>query len=520
MAHTPGAVPEVAHRRCDVVAVVQGVGNASIARGRGARGIVEGGQTLNPSTEQLLEAIEECRADEVVLLPNNDNIAMAARSAAEIAQRPVVVVETSSIPAGLVALDAYSAGLSAEENAAAMRAAVARVATGAVTRASRDARVEGVPVTKGAWMGLVDNRIVATSDNLGDVAARVVSTMVTPERQALMVLRGDTDAEPADIEGALAAVRAAYPAVEVRELNGGQAHYPLLFAAHTAARRLAAATTAIVFDSTADIPPDTITHPSWRMVPLTVRFGEEEYRDNLDLSGAEFYEKLRTSRELPRTSAPSPGAFEACYAELMERYRDVVSLHISSKLSATLESARAGATPFGDRVHVHDTMSASGLIALIVDAVQRMLDEGTTAAAVDAFVHAVPARSGISFSVDTLELLQRNGRIGRGAALVGGLLQVRPILSVINGEVDAVRRVRGRRAAIPALVENMLRRSAGFPEIDVAILHAHSVGEAHKLEQAVREARGGIVSLRTVQIGAVIGAHAGPGALGVAFLAR
>ncbi|MCB0995463.1 MAG: DegV family EDD domain-containing protein, partial [Acidimicrobiales bacterium] len=507
-------------RRCDVVAVVQGAGATRLAGQLGARAVVDGGQTQNPSTEQLLEAIESCNSDEVVVLPNNDNILLAARSAAGLASRPVVVVETSSIPAGLIALGSYTAGLSAEENGATMRASVNRMADGAITRASRDARVDGVPVDKGAWIGLVDGRLVATSQRVSEVASRVAAAMLGPNRQRLMLLRGGEHVVPDDLDDAIARVAEAYPHVQIDQHDGGQDHYPLLLAAYAAEERLEASTTAIVFDSTADISGDRVTNPSWKMVPLTLRFGDEEFVDGVTLTGAQFYDRLKHTDQIARTAAPSPGAFEVAYRDLLERYRTVVSLHISGKLSATVESARTGATELGDRVRVYDTYVTSALLGLVVEAVQRMLDEGTSAAALDEFVRQIPSRSGISFSLDTLEYLQRNGRIGRGKALIGGLLRVRPILSLVNGEVDAVRRVRGKRAAIPALVDDMLKRSAGFDRIDVAILHADSERDAERLARTVRESRSGITSMQTVGIGAVIGAHVGPGALGIAFLAR
>lgn len=512
--------PTSVRRRCDVVAVMQGDGNEALARQRGARAIVPGGQTLNPSTEQILAAIDSCNADEVVLLPNNDNIVMTARSAAALAQRPVIVVETRSMPEGLLALDAYTAGQSAEDNGSAMRAAAAKVATGAITRASRDARVDGVPVVGGQWMGLVDGRLVATSPRLTEVASRVVTAMLTPARRSLLALVGDTDAPDQEIDAALAAITQAYPDVRVERRDGGQLHYPLLLAAHHGERTLSAATTAIVIDSTADIAISSRTHPSWRMVPLTVRFGDDEYLDKVTITGDDFYRLLRSRSDLPRTAAPPPGAFEETYRDLLERYRDVISIHISERLSSTVDSAQAGASMLGERVSVHDSRAACSLLALAAEGVQRMLDRGTTLSEVDAYIRSVPARGGIAFSVDSLEYLQRNGRIGRASALLGGILRVRPILALVDGEVAPVRRVHGNRAVIPALVDNMVRRSAGLEHLDVVILNGDAPDRAVRLEKAVREARGGILSLRHVSIGPVIGAHIGPGALGVAFLAR
>ena len=165
--------------KCGVVAVVAGEGNRALfetlAEGVGTIRVVAGGQTANPSTAELVAALQELEADEAIVLPNNSNVRLAAEHAAEQVDRPAAVVPTESIPAGLAALVAYDGMRSAAENAADMAAAAAAVATGEVTRASRDVQLNGLAIRQGEWLGLVDGDPVAGGDDFADVALGVVA---------------------------------------------------------------------------------------------------------------------------------------------------------------------------------------------------------------------------------------------------------------------------------------------------------------------------------------------------------
>jgi DegV family protein with EDD domain len=274
---------------------------------------------------------------------------------------------------------------------------------------------------------------------------------------------------------------------------------------------------AIVYDSTADLPvPD---RDNWQMVPLTVHFGDEELRDYVDLDADRFYARLQTSAVHPRTSQPSPGAFAAVYRDLLRQHDHVVSIHISSKLSGTWSSAQAAARDFPDQITVIDSRAVSMPLALAVMRAQQALDEGVPPSELPAVVERMGTRGDCLFSVPTLEYLQRGGRIGRAQALVGSLLGVRPLLAIEDGEVVPAGKVRGAERVLPALVDEFCRRSAPYPEIDVAIGHAADPAAAAELEALVRASRTGIRSVRVLTLGAVIGAHAGPGALGLAYVA-
>jgi dihydroxyacetone kinase-like predicted kinase len=215
-----------------VVAVVAGAGNRSLfeslAAPVGPIRIVEGGQTANPSTAELLAALGELDAEEAILLPNNGNVRLAAEHAAGHADRPVEVVSTDSIPAGLAALVAFDGSRSAAENAAEMREAAAAVATGEVTRASRDVSMNGFAIRTGDWLGLADGEVVAGGGEFLETALAVVGRLVAEPRSLLTLLTGD---DAPQLDGLLERIAAAHPDLETEVHEGGQPHYPLLLGA-------------------------------------------------------------------------------------------------------------------------------------------------------------------------------------------------------------------------------------------------------------------------------------------------
>ena len=227
------AVPDAPPATSGVVAVVAGDGNRalfeSLAAPVGPISLVEGGQTMNPSTADLLRAVQSLDAAEVVLLPNNSNIVLAAEHAAANADRSVEVVPTTSIPAGLAALLAFDGSRSAAENAADMREAIAAVATGEVTIASRNVELDGVSIRKGQWLGLADDRPVAADDGFEDVAAAVAEALLGTGSRSLLTLLVGADAPP--LEPLLTRLAAAHPGAEIDVQQGGQPHYHLLLSA-------------------------------------------------------------------------------------------------------------------------------------------------------------------------------------------------------------------------------------------------------------------------------------------------
>jgi DegV family protein with EDD domain len=278
--------------------------------------------------------------------------------------------------------------------------------------------------------------------------------------------------------------------------------------------QLTAENTAIVVDSTADFPEGPQRFPNWRVVPLYVRFGDESYRDYVELEPEAFYARLRSAAETPSTSQPTPGDFLAAYEELAG-YERILSLHIAGKLSGTIESARSAARLLdSDRVRTIDSESASAAIAMLGLAIQRRLEHGTSDDEVDELVARYRREAGLLFTVETLEYLARGGRIGRARGWAAELLNIKPILSIKEGEVLPVKRVRGNRKAFLEFASAFEAGTRDVPTLRVGIAHAAAPERAEALRKMVRHTRPAAEVELVTTLGPVVGTHAGPGTVG------
>jgi DAK2 domain fusion protein YloV len=221
-------VPDAPPALTEVVAVVAGEGNKTLFDSLGATQIVADGQSMNPAASDLVEAIERTQAAEAIVLPNNSNVVLAAEQARELATKPVHVVRTTSIPAGLAALVAFDPTADAETNVRAMEETLASVATGAVTVASKDATLNGLAIKKGDFLGLAEEEPIASTGTFVEAADAVLSTLLTEPRGIVTLLTGE---EAPDLEAVLDRLRSEHPDVEVEVHQGGQPHYQLLVGA-------------------------------------------------------------------------------------------------------------------------------------------------------------------------------------------------------------------------------------------------------------------------------------------------
>ncbi|HEX2252978.1 MAG TPA: DegV family protein [Thermoanaerobaculia bacterium] len=277
----------------------------------------------------------------------------------------------------------------------------------------------------------------------------------------------------------------------------------------------------VVTDSSADLPVALARSHGIEVVPLSVRFGKKVFHDGVDLRPKRFYEVLGEQSEHPATSPPAPEDFLVRYRELLPR-RDVVSVHLSEKMSQTVVHARraaddAGAESDGHRLEVVDSGVVSlglGLLALFA---ARMASRDLSAAQVARRLNDLRQRVGTLFVVDTLEYLRRGGRIGGARAVVGRLLGIKPILGVAGGEVVPVDRVRGGRAAHPRILDLMVERCDPERPLIAGVAHANAPVWADRLRRLVEE-RFSVTEMIVAEIGPTVGAHGGPGTVGVAWL--
>lgn len=278
-------------------------------------------------------------------------------------------------------------------------------------------------------------------------------------------------------------------------------------------------TVRILVDSTADIPPDRAQNLGIAVVPLAVLFGDESFRDGVDLDGPAFYRKLAASRVLPTTSTPSPGQFDTAYRRLIaEGATGILSIHLAAKLSGTFSTARAAAEAVsqetGVPIELVDSATVSAGFGLPAEMVAREARDGASLADLKAHAESLCRRMHIIAVLDTLEYLQRGGRIGRAKRLLGTLLNVKPLIGVRDSEVIGLEQPRTRARAF----ERIAQLTGELGELEALAIVEGDDESGSMLEPIVRRVWSG--PIERFVLGAVVGTHGGPGAAGVAAITR
>ena len=272
----------------------------------------------------------------------------------------------------------------------------------------------------------------------------------------------------------------------------------------------------IVTDSSCDLPDDALAQNRIEVVPLTIRFGEEEFVDREELTGDEFWRRLTTGAVLPETAAPSVGRFQQAFTRLVSSGADgIVVVAISSKISATLQSATLAAEQFtpGVPVRVVDSGLVSAALGLATIAAAEVAASGASIDEVETAARHACERGRIFATLDTLEYLKRGGRIGGAQALIGGLLDVKPLVAFEDGRVAAAGRVRSRKKALAAILEHVVEQQGAIDRL--AVVHSDPpdlpefltrLAEVYPQEPMI------------ARFGSVVGTHIGPNAIGVTYL--
>jgi DegV family protein with EDD domain len=270
---------------------------------------------------------------------------------------------------------------------------------------------------------------------------------------------------------------------------------------------------AVVTDSTADLPDEWRRSYGVEVVPLKVLFGEETFRDRVDITDAEFFARLATATKLPTTSAPSPGEFAEVYSRLAKDYEGCISIHIGAQLSATAEAARIGAQSVdGFKVEVIDSETVTMPIAFMCKIAAESPTLDKAAAAV---TERVP-KARVLALLDTLRYLEMGGRLSKAQAMIGTMLDLKPLLLVKDREIKPVDRVRTRSRAIARMIEFF---KGDLPVEHVAVMHAQAPEEADEIAARLRTILPG-AEVTMGQIGCVLGTHTGPKALGLVYIKK
>jgi len=276
---------------------------------------------------------------------------------------------------------------------------------------------------------------------------------------------------------------------------------------------------AIVTDSTAYLPQDFVELHNIQVVPLNIHWDDKTYIDGIDITPVEFYERLEQSSTIPSTSQPSAGDFLQVFKELAPHYSGIIVPLISSGISGTVDSAKTAASMFSEApVEVIDSRLTAAGLALVVTEIAQSASDGKSLKEIKQLADGIINRMKLFFVVDTLKYLHKNGRIGGASRYLGAALSIKPILYLDNqGKIDALEKVRTKRKAIERLIQLAVEKADGKP-VHVGVMHAKAFKEAKNLRDQLLE-QFDCIQIGIYDISPVIGAHVGPGTVGLAIYA-
>ena len=278
---------------------------------------------------------------------------------------------------------------------------------------------------------------------------------------------------------------------------------------------------ALVTDSTSWLPRDLLTKYSITVAPQVLIWGEQTLNDGVDIQPEEFYTRIKTAKVMPTTSQVPIPTMERIFREQVEAGAEVVGIFISSKLSGTMQSAlqaREMMGSAGSKVHVLDSKATAMAMGFQVLAAARAAADGASTSDVVATAEKAREHTGVYFAVDTLEFLHRGGRIGGAQRLLGTALNMKPVLALLDGRVEAVERIRTKSKAVERVLEIVIEKTKGKSPIRLATLHANAQQEAKDLLDRASKELNAVEALLT-EVSPVVGNHAGPGVVGLAYMA-
>ena len=277
---------------------------------------------------------------------------------------------------------------------------------------------------------------------------------------------------------------------------------------------------AIVTDSTAYLPEECLKQYNISVTPLSVVWGEQDYLDGVDILPSEFYNRLANSKVLPTTSQVTPAAMQEMFQSLLDQGYDVLGIFLSSKISGTIQSAMQACDMIpgaAQRVAIFDSLSTTMALGWPVLTAARAAQAGESLAECQKVAENARDHSGVLFIVETLEFLRRGGRIGGAQAFLGTVLNIKPVLEMRDGKIEAVEKVRTKQKAIQRVVDVVAERVKGKAPIRLAVTHANAEADASLLLESARTELDPIETY-CVPLSPVIGTHAGPGTVALNYM--
>lgn len=415
----------------------------------GATAILLGGQTQNPSVADIEEGLKKIEAENIVILPNNKNIISAARIAAERSEKNVTVFGVSSMLAGHYIV---------KNRDLAMEKVVKSLNTNfsiEITKAVRKTTVDNMQIQEGDFIAIVNGKITEKSSLLKELVQKITKKYVVEDTLNIFVSIGK-NAE----EEATTILRNLSKEKVYEDIEGNQENYPYYIYIENKNPNLAEI--AIVTDSTSDLTPEFIKDLDIEIVPLKIKLdGNNYYRENVDITKRQFWKKILVEGQLPKTSQPSPAEFKSMYEKLFAKgYKKIISIHISGKLSGTQQAARVakGMTDRGDDIIIIDSKTATFALGYLVTEAAKLAKQRKPLIEIIENIEDTKESMRVYFVVKDLEFLQKGGRIGRTSAVLGGILKLKPVLKLENGEISVEAKAIGERGAMLHL-EKILKAS-------------------------------------------------------------
>ena len=278
---------------------------------------------------------------------------------------------------------------------------------------------------------------------------------------------------------------------------------------------------AVVTDSTTYLPPELVKQYNISIAPQVLIWGDQTYKDGVDITSEEFFTRLKTTKVMPTTSQVAVLSFQEIFQDLVNKDFEVLALLVSSRLSGTIQSASQAKElmgPVGEKIHIVDSQSVAMALGFQALAVARALEGGASLKEAIVLGEKSHEYTGVFFAVDTLEFLHRGGRIGGAQRFIGSVLNMKPILAIQEGRVEGVERIRTKSKAHDRVLELVVEKTKGKSPIRLATLHANAADDAKALLARAQQQLNPIESIFT-EVSPTVGTHAGPGTVGLAFMA-
>ena len=467
----------------------------------GATAVLVGGQTKNPSVSDIETGLKKIHAKTIIILPNNKNIISSAKMAAERSEKEVIVFETKSM------LEGHYVVKHKEESMEILLQQLTRNYSIEITKASRNTKVDDLEIEKGDCIALVNGRIVEKAKNNATLIKTLYARYLNRDSLSIFAVLGKDKEE----EG-IKALKEHSSRIRYQEFEAKQENYPYYI--YVEQRDPNLPRIAIVTDSASDLTPELMKGYDIHIIPLRLKIGDKNYEDGVTITRKEFWNRILREKILPKTSQPSPAELHRLYQNLFVKgYESIITILLSSKLSGTQQAAKIAKEMIGNdkEIYIVDSKAVTFAEAHQVLEAARLVKEGASTKAILERLYELQDQMKIYFAVNDISYLQKGGRIGRASSIIGGLLKVKPILKLEDGEVTLETKVIGERGAL-SYMEKLIKNEGKKNSIILYTAWGGSNQELHNadiLKKTSEDSRK-IEHRSRFEIGPTIGSHSGP----------